>query len=484
MKNIKRTIAGVSALTFAFGLTACGGGSEGGSTADTTAATAATTTAATVEINTEARSDEENEAINATASILRDVELENKTVKWLCHWDLNPDTTGKKLPVPLQMFQDTYGAKIEWYPTTWETRFSDLSKYVLGGEGVDFFQRDSECLPKGVVNGMFQPVDEYLDLNDDLWKDVNAAMEQFNFNGKHYALATGVSANNVVIYNKKTIEEYGFEDPWDLYEAGKWNWNTFTDMLQEFCDASEDNYGLDGWWTELALYRSAGVPAIAAQDGKLTVNLGSPAIEKAENMMLDLYNKGCILPKEQFDWAEQPQFMGEGRELFYIIGPWNIMSAPETWSTGIAPEDVAIAPVPNAPDAEHPWQDAVIDGFCICKGAANPLGAVLYAECERAAALGTEAAELYDQDCREVFMWSEDVIERRKIINDLARQYPVVDIAAGISADVASLTTDGGEQVGLRAPMHGYDWATAKEEISDVVDMLVAEADEAIKNAQ
>ena len=79
---------------------------------------------------------------------------------------------------------------------------------------------------------------------------------------------------------------------------------------------------------------------------------------------------------------------------------------------------------------------------------------------------------------KEDFQWTDELIAINKEINDLARQYPVVDLATGVSTDVASLTTDGGDQIGLRAAYHGVEWATNREEISDVVDMLVQEVDD------
>ncbi len=77
--------------------------------------------------------------------------------------------------------------------------------------------------------------------------------------------------------------------------------------------------------------------------------------------------------------------------------------------------------------------------------------------------------------------WTDEIIAINKEINSLAQQYPVVDLATGVSTDVASLTTDGGAQIGLRAPFHGIDWATAREEITEVVTLLVDEADAQIK---
>ena len=33
---------------------------------------------------------------------------ENKTIKWLANWDINPDSTGKSTPIELELFHDRY----------------------------------------------------------------------------------------------------------------------------------------------------------------------------------------------------------------------------------------------------------------------------------------------------------------------------------------------------------------------------------------
>ena len=479
MKNLKKTIAGISALTLTMSMTACGGS---GSADETTVATAATTTAATVTLNTETLAEEDAQTLEDIANEkLRDVELENKTIKWLAHYDINPSTArGDTKAVNIELFNSKYGGTIEYVPTTWDTRYSDLSTHVLGGDGIDFFPCDTAALPKGVISGMFQPVDDYIDMNSELWTDVKDAMEIYNFNGKHYELVTSVSAEAVVIYNKQTISENGFEDPWELHKAGEWNWDTFTSMLEQFCDPDADQWGLDGFWAEKALFLSAGVPSVQSVDGSLKVNLNDATVEKAMNWMYDLYNKGLVMDRSLFDWAEQPQFMGEGRELFYIVGAWHVQSNPDTWATKISPENLGLAPVPSPADSD-PYAGATLDGWVLCKGAANPQGVGLFADCTRLANTNDEAIAIADKKTMEEYGWSEELLAINKEINDLARQYPVVDLATGISTDVASITTDGGDGIGLRAALHGVEWATNREEISGVVEMLVAEADDQLK---
>ena len=348
---------------------------------------------------------------------------------------------------------------------------------MLGGEGIDFFPCDTAALPKGVVSGMFQPVDDYIDLNAPLWQDVSEAMEIYNFNGKHYELVNSVSAENIVIYNKQTISEQGLDDPWELYQAGEWNWDSFEKMLEQFVDPDADQVGLDGYWNEKALLLSAGVPSVEAVDGHLVTNLNDPTIEKAMNWMYGLYNKGLVMDMSLYDWSEQPQFMGEGKELFYIIGAWAVQSNPDTWNTKIPVENLGLAPVPS-PEGSDPYQAATLDGWVICKGAANPEGVALFAECTRLANTSDDAIAIGDKKAKEDFQWSDELIAINKEINELARKYPVVDLATGVSTDVASLTTDGGSQIGLRAAFHGVEWATNREEIADVVDMLVQEVDD------
>lgn len=479
MKNLKKTIAGVSAVSMAMSMTACGGDSAGnGESTDTTVAT---TTMATVAINTETVAEEDQKTLDQIADEnLQDIELENKTIKWFAHYDINPTTDGRSESVALNLFKSKYQGEIQWYPTTWNTRYSDLSTYVLGGEGIDFFPCDTAALPKGVVSGMFQPIDEYVDIDSPLWSGVRDAMEIYNFNGKHYELVTSVSAEQIVIYNKQTISENGLDDPWELYQEGKWNWDTFTSMLESYVDPEADCYGLDGYWAEKALFLSAGVPSVQSVNGTLQVNLLDPTVEKAQNWMYDLYNKGLVINREIFDWAEQPQFMGEGKELFYIIGSWAVNTDPETWTTKIPPENLGIAPVPS-PAGSDPYQSATLDGWVLCKGAANPMGVVMYGECTRLASENDEAIAIADQKLRDDAKWSDELIAINKEINKLAQQYPVVDLATGISTDVASITTDGGDNIGLRAAMHGTDWATNRDQIAEVVEVLVKEVDDQLK---
>lgn len=134
MKNTKKILAGIMAFAMTAGFAACGGdddqgtgdgGNGGGNTEEvTTTSEAVTTTAATVAINEEGLKEGEDEVLANAMSQLQDVELENKEIKWLAHYDINPSGNGASKSVALEMFEQKYGGSVKYYQTTWEDRKS------------------------------------------------------------------------------------------------------------------------------------------------------------------------------------------------------------------------------------------------------------------------------------------------------------------------------------------------------------------------
>ncbi|MDE7304137.1 MAG: hypothetical protein K2N60_12555 [Oscillospiraceae bacterium] len=489
MKNAKKILAGLLALSMTGAMAACSS-DEGGSASNnggnggeeaTVTTTAETTTAITVAKNENELSDEQADALSNAMSQLQDVELANKEIKWFAHYDINPSGNGASKKVELELFERKYGGSIKWYQTTWENRYNDLSTYVLGGEGIDFYASDTGNLPKGIVSGMFQSVDQYIDINDAIWQNTKTAMDTYKFGDKHFMFVTNTIAQYFVYYNTATLEANGFDDPWDMYKSGEWNWDSFKKMLQDFVDEENDQWGLDNWYNEAALLYSAGVPTVQAIDGQLVCNLNDATMEKAMNFQYDLYNNGLVLPLEQFNWSIQPAMMGEGRQLFWIGGSWEAEGDPATWTHQIPPENLGIAPIPNPADSDKAYQPAALEGYVLCKGASNPEGVARFAECTILAGSDDAAREIFRQKRMEDAQWSEDLVNRLEEINGLAKENPVVDLAPGCSTDIASYTTDGGSDVGTRAAFHGTDWATTRESIADTIIMLVGEVNDELQ---
>ena len=222
MKNFKRVLAFTAAIALIGSMTACGNSST---PVETTATTAPK------------ELDEEDKAAVNEVDIGEDEKLENGTIKWLATYDINPDL-GKPKMFALELFESKYGGKVEWIPTTWDNRYNDLSTNVLGGSSPDLFPaQEFDTFPSKVIDGMFEPFDDYLDFDSDLWSDgCKKLAELHTIGGKHYVAPVATDSKCVMIYNKKTIEENGLADPVELLEEDNWTWDTFRQMCLDYCD--------------------------------------------------------------------------------------------------------------------------------------------------------------------------------------------------------------------------------------------------------
>lgn len=477
MKNIKKILAGLTAVSVAGSLAACSGGGE---PAETTAAIT-TTPAVTVEINTETLSQEEQEQINSVADQLTG-ELENKTIKWFSFYDpFHPTTSGNTKALSLELFEAKYDGKIEYIETTWQNRFNDLSTRIIGGDGIDFIAGgDLDSFPKGIPSGQFESYDSYIDWSNPLWAEWKDLNDKFIVNGKHYIICPQSTLGQVVVYNRGTVEAMGFDDPAELFEKGEWNWDTFKGMLLDYVDPAQDQYGLDGWFNEQPLMLTSGVPSVELKDGKLVHNLNDPNLERVMNFMYSLSTSELVLDKSLFSWTEHPEFIGEGRELFYIGGMYVLEGAPEVWTATFGnQEDVMFVPLPKDPESSEHYVPAGLEAYMLCKGAQNPEGVMRFMECILAANADPQTQEIGVNKLRNDYGWREDMIEMRDKITELARKNPVYDIHTGCPTDLYDILDSG--EYGIRAAFYGHDWATTRESLLDVTDIYINEFNEQVE---
>ncbi len=468
--NKRRTMAGVAAVTMALA-SACGG--TGG---DSTETTAETTTAITVAINTETMSEEDSKKMDDVSDLLKDEELENKTIKWFSFYDpFHATTAGNQKSLSLDLFERKYDGEIEYIQTTWSNRFTDLSTNILGGTGIDFCAGgDLDSYPKGVPNGQFDPYDQYVDFSDDLWSTVKDLNDMFELKGSHYLICTQPSAGEIVIYNRQTIQNMGFEDPADLLEEGKWTWSTFKQMLSDYVDVDSEQYGLDGWFNEKPLMLSGGVAPVELKDGKLVSNLYDERLEKAMDFAYDLNQSGLVLDKNLFQWNVHPEFIGEGKELFYIVGGYALEGAPDIWTAQFgSPEDVMFVPIPRGDDTDAYYMPAGLEAYMLCKGAQNPEGVARFMECTLAANFDENSKQIANDRLKNDYGWTDEMIEMRQKINEMTAEHPIYSIHTGVPTDLMNIL-DSGDQ-GIRAPFYGHDWPTVREALAPAADLLIEE---------
>ena len=458
MKKIKRYMASLTAFAAVFSLFSCQNNAK----------------KSTVNKDLDPKIREELNDIVSNEELLTG-ELENKKIKWMATWDINPGPTGKNVPIELALFQERYGGEIEYYAVTWENRYDKLAAAIQSGEGIDFVSAsDSDAFPKG-AKGMFAPIDDYIDFDSPLWSDVKDVNDSIMWNGNHYVAVVFVTGDNcAVIYNRDTIEEAGLEDPAVLYEQGNWTWDTFEDMLIKFVDKDNKKFGIDGWWFEFGLMSTTGVPPVTIENQKLVNNLGAPAMERVQDYLYELYNKDCIaICTESFGSKDMPNYIGEGKTLFYPCGLYQFYCEPEQWQKKFG-ENAFFVPMPKDPEADEYYVPTGMDAFVMVKGGQNPEGVAKYLDCKRYTLLNDKVRSIADEQMVEDYGWSQDMIDMKDSMQSLAEENPVYDFSKGVSADCGEIL-----DINLRNCARGIcPWNETYDSIFSAVDQIIKEVNE------
>lgn len=434
MKNFKKAAAGILAITMAFASTSCSEKDKDNSSS-------------MPEKKLEAEQQDIIERL--CGEITEPRELENTEIKWFSFWDINPTASeDKDIGVDLALFQTKYKGTVKYIPTvSWDTYFDDLAETVIAGDPPDFIGADDmNIFPKCALRNMIEPIDDYFNFDDPLWSDMKEACDKFVYDGKHWAAITRIDPSCIFIYNKNTITANGLDDPAELWKKGEWNWDTFSKMCTDFSDPDKEICALDGWYYEDALTASSGKPLISLENGQIVNNIGSAELAKAQNMMFELQKNNVVFRKDLHSWQVRGNVFGtgiaSGETLFYPIGLWAIEDAPSVTKPygDLSKGEVMFVPVPCAADSPAQYIPSRVHGFCICLGAKNPEGVAAFLDCTRYAELDEEAHQITIDQFKKDYGWTDEMLEMRDEIYQMAAEHPVFEFAEGVSTDVTNLT--------------------------------------------
>lgn len=474
MKRFKSIIAAVLALGCVMTVTGCdeenapvsGGGTPSGGSAPTQASTPSSVA-----------SMDESDASEVAKIEIEAEKLENPTVKFLSEWDLNP-AEGQPISVALEMFQTKFGGRIEKVHTSFDERYTKLSTMVQADESPDMFSAgDMDVFPKGVLSGYFQPLDPYIDFSSDLWKPMSAVNEQFCANGKHYVGAYNVESDCVMFYNKKTIVNNGLDDPVELLDQGKWDWDALWKMMTQFCNREEAKFATDGWWFEGAISLTTGKPYIGMENGKVIHNLDDPMIEKVQAYMLKMKENDLPFPKAEYGWQPMPTNLKDGKTLFYPVGTYALYPYNSYIQDFGEMEDVMFVPMPKCPDADQYYLPARVNGFSLIKGAKNPKGVAAYLTCEMASRDSEIAKDIGKRQAFDEYGWTQEQWDMLERVNKMTAEHPSIEMYNAVTQTIADY---------INNPMkEGYNsgasWIQTRDSIRSAVQMELDSVNERLK---
>ncbi len=463
--NTKKILAALTALCCAMSVTACGSG-------DTDNATEETTT--TTESQTEWTGD--NITLAPVEEPEPEVDISGQTITYLGIADINPTNSSPERSVALTLFEDNYGAKVIYKPTTPSTKFDNLATDILGGTPPDIFLYEWMAFPYGVSQGQYQSIDSLVDFSDPLWQDMEGVADDFVMNGEHYVAPLGYRFSDiqVLMYNRTNYENEGLDDPYELYLNGEWDWDAFTSIMKQYVETDPLNRkGIAGWWSNAFVFTSG--ETVVNYDGtKFTNNINSPAIEKAQMVLEDLTKNELI----QTGWTSDSAAFADDKLAFYGMGTWAYQNAQANRSDC----EIQIVPFPKAPGSDTYYTSNALHSYMWVKGSEKADAVKIWLECCRK----EYVEESYVEAAKAKFLennesWTEEMYDLVMEFYDPDKFTQVFDYGYGISTMMSS--TDSGNGAIISDIYEGIangvveNWAQMKDTYSGIIDEELAAYD-------
>ena len=189
-------------------------------------------------------------------------------------------------------FKEATGIEVQYVSQSFDKYQSLLSAMIMSQNSPSIAAITNEWYPQPITRGLMQPVSNVSGWN---FKDENtyslSLMDQFGYKGEHYGIAVKGSTNctfHVMFFNKNILRKCGVkQDPYTLWKAGNWNWDTCLQIAQQCTNPSNGLYGISNigqyYWM-----LSAGQDFVKSTKAGLKNNMKSAELLDTWNWAWDL----------------------------------------------------------------------------------------------------------------------------------------------------------------------------------------------------
>ncbi len=504
MKTFKRIMACAMALAMTAGISACdeattstssGAGVGGvGTTPPATPATS-TTTATTQDPDENAPTDEEAKEITS-----EDFKPDGKagTVKYLGYYDIRTNSD------QYLVFQtEEWGGNIEYSNCSNGAAYFDaLGVLIAADDSPDLVTYEWLSFPGGMSKNMYEPLDEYFDLDTNLWKDMATTVEDFAYNNKHYYCPYRIRNYFALNYDRKTVEDAGLTDPYQLYKESNWTWDTWRQLMIDFCNQDEENIGYCSTADVISAFvATTGTNFVDVQaDGTILNNLNDPNVSRAMTFVESLCRDNLMYKQQLGSWVD-PALWAVNSEQILFIGmepEWCNSAATEKIQNPRGAEedihdtvsDFAVVPFPRDPSSDTYYHAYDTFGYMVPKGAKNIKGAVDWIYCNRVyetdenviAQLREEATNpepvtftsgKYNGMRKWTMKWDPDVYDMIRELRDPSKFTFNFDDCYGFNGELS--TTIIGTNIINEVAFNGGSWAQLSAENNPLIEGVLEE---------
>ena len=287
-------------------------------------------------------------------------ELKGTKINMMIWWTEGGDDTKKAA----QFLKDT-GIEVKYTSQAMGKYQQNLSAMVMAQNSPDIAAIINEWYPQPITRKLMQPISNVKgwDFKDESTYSLSL-MDQFGYKGEHYGIAVKGGTNctfHVMFFNKSILRKCGVkEDPYKLWKAGNWNWDTFLEIAQKCTKPNDGLYGLTnvGQYTWML---SANQDFVKSTKAGLKNNIKASEVLDAWNWNWDLINTYKVV--DTSFTAEVPFYQGKAA----MLGAGSYMMQAEASRTNYVPQqmkdDWSVVPFPSPKGMSVAACDGTVWGF-------------------------------------------------------------------------------------------------------------------------
>jgi len=301
----------------------------------------------------------------------------------------------------------------------WAQHNSKLLTLIATGDSPDISTTSYYDIPEMIVKNAFLPIDDYLDPNNH-YTDVNLIDAAYKWNNKRYGFTSKVPDTVIVMYNKTLFKENGLKTPTELYNEGKWDWDSFREAAIALTqdtnnDGKTDQWGYGSWMDDI-FFITNGVPDLIkmSEDGKVTPATDDPKFVEGVQFLQDLNLKDKVVYPDQ--WGNPEGFKNRKVAMMadrnWVLAPLIEQGFKDEWD---------VVPLPRGRSAENMVNYVGPGGAAIVSGSKHPEAAAKFIQ--------DYLLKVYDEDGKNpkyTGIWKGWTPEQQQIFDDMSKNLTAV----------------------------------------------------------
>lgn len=260
------------------------------------------------------------------------------------YWHTMSDAEVEALNEVIALFEAQHpDAKIEATRYAYSDFKPALLTSIAGGEAPDTARLDIIWVPEFAELGALVALDETMpDFQEIADETFPGPLATNYWKGSYYGLPQDTNTQ-VLLWHKERFEEVGIEAPPKTVEE-------FADVACQLSDAANDLYGyaMGGtyFWAPAPIFYAMGGAVVDEDITTATDFINGPQSVAAFQLLVDLYNDGCLSPNLLGGGVGTAQGHGTGQYAMIVDGPWMV----DIYKADFPDFEVNFAPIPPGPD--------------------------------------------------------------------------------------------------------------------------------------